>query len=128
MVEDEHEIDFSEDAAPPSDPNGNKCGVCGEEYGRPLLAEILSGSSVEEYYACSRCLSRVAEVKPQNYSLDGTPEPDAELDEPKFTDPEPINVDVKTSCQHEPGYLKRRDKSSPIPDECLICTKMIECM
>lgn len=31
------------------------------------------------------------------------------------------------SCKHDLGYLKTLPKSSPIPDECLSCTKIIEC-
>ena len=37
-------------------------------------------------------------------------------------------IEIKASCQHELGYLKKRDRGSPIPDECLICVKMIDCM
>jgi hypothetical protein len=31
-------------------------------------------------------------------------------------------------CTHFLGYLKKRSKEAPIPDECLTCDKMIECM
>ena len=31
-------------------------------------------------------------------------------------------------CAHHLGYLKRRPKNTPIPEECLTCSKMIECM
>ncbi|MGQ9545081.1 MAG: hypothetical protein ACUVQX_04775, partial [Candidatus Bathycorpusculaceae bacterium] len=32
------------------------------------------------------------------------------------------------SCKHFLGYLRKRPKDSPIPDECLVCEKMIECL
>ena len=31
-------------------------------------------------------------------------------------------------CLHEFGYLKNRPKNKPIPDECLTCPKMIQCL
>jgi hypothetical protein len=31
-------------------------------------------------------------------------------------------------CQHFLGYLKKRPKGKSVPDECLTCNKMIECM
>jgi hypothetical protein len=37
-----------------------------------------------------------------------------------------LENDVK--CQHFLGYLKRRPKDTPIPDECLTCGRMVECL
>jgi len=34
--------------------------------------------------------------------------------------------DVK--CRHFLGYLKKRPKDMQIPDECLTCDKMIQCL
>jgi len=34
----------------------------------------------------------------------------------------------KAECLHEFGYLKNRPKGKPIPDECLTCPKMIQCL
>lgn len=31
------------------------------------------------------------------------------------------------SCPYAFGYLKKRDKNAPIPDECLSCPSMLEC-
>ena len=31
-------------------------------------------------------------------------------------------------CAHFLGYLKTRPKGSPIPDECLLCAAIMECM
>jgi DNA-directed RNA polymerase subunit RPC12/RpoP len=120
----------------------SKCETCGEEYGQPLLAENLSGSSPEEYYACTRCLSKVKPIAETKDTLELEEEPsmespevdvnhELEAEEVKETPVIPkskIEVNIQSSCQHELGYLKKRDKSSPIPDECLICTKMIDCM
>jgi len=30
-------------------------------------------------------------------------------------------------CPYGFGYLKKRDKNAPIPDECLSCPRMLEC-
>lgn len=31
-------------------------------------------------------------------------------------------------CSYGFGHLAKRDKNTPIPDECLSCSKMLECM
>ena len=32
------------------------------------------------------------------------------------------------TCNHFLGYMRKRAKDMPIPDECLTCSRMIECM
>ena len=34
----------------------------------------------------------------------------------------------EVKCRLFHGYLKKRPKNTPIPDECLICSRMIECL
>lgn len=38
------------------------------------------------------------------------------------------DVEGPAGCAHYLGYLKKRGKSTPIPEECLTCSKMIDCM
>jgi hypothetical protein len=33
-----------------------------------------------------------------------------------------------SSCPHRFGYLASRSKNAPIPQECLTCQKILECM
>jgi hypothetical protein len=32
------------------------------------------------------------------------------------------------TCGHFFGYLNKRQKGTPIPEPCLVCTKMVECL
>ena len=103
-----------------------RCYACGEEYEYPLFAEVLTGPIVEEYYACPKCLTKVKDVERQDTEDNDEP---AEEEQP-----EEINVsfvqktDDTPSCPHAMGYLKKRPKNSPIPENCLTCNKMIDCM
>jgi DNA-directed RNA polymerase subunit RPC12/RpoP len=100
------------------------CRTCGEEYKTPLLAMVSSGILVEEYYACPKCLSKVESVERQK---------SVEVDEAEEEE-EALKMEIKdtleenVACTHNLGYLKWRPKNTPIPDECLTCSKMIECM
>jgi DNA-directed RNA polymerase subunit RPC12/RpoP len=103
------------------------CASCGEEFERPLLAKLHSDSMIEEYYACPRCLSKVGEVK-----LERRKEAD-EIEEEESPGEETLNAEtVKTeetqSCPYYVGYLRKRQKGTPIPEGCLTCSKMIECI
>ncbi|MBN1244266.1 hypothetical protein JXA31_01580 [Candidatus Bathyarchaeota archaeon] len=101
----------------------SRCGTCGEEFEQPLFAMVFSDSLVEEYYACPTCLSKVASVGRQK-------DFEAEEDEGQ----ESVAAEVANAaegpvgCTHNLGYLKQRAKNTPIPEECLTCSKMIECM
>ena len=50
-----------------------------------------------------------------------------EKDEPPA---KPVEKKEKASskCPHHFGYLADRPKSAPMPDECLTCEKMLECI
>ena len=107
------------------------CSVCGEDFEQPLFAMVFSDSLVEEYYACPKCLSKVASVARQkDFEVDEVEE-EAEVEEPvalKFEAAVESSVGDVAGCAHSLGYLKRRPKNTPIPEECLTCSKMIDCM
>ena len=105
----------------------SKCDFCGEEFETPLFTVVSSGYLVEEYYACPRCLSKVGGVARQE---------DAEEEEVEEAEPQTVSAETvvedkaedTVACAHHMGYLKRRPKNTPIPEECLVCNKMIDCM
>ncbi len=118
----------SESNTLPETHENSKCDTCGEEFETPLFAVISSGYLREEYLACPRCLAKVRTVDRQKHV-----EPE-ETEEEEAEEPEEMEVKEKVEmeetvvCPHHIGYLKRRPKNSPIPEECLTCTKMIDCM
>ncbi len=101
----------------------SKCEACGEEFEKPVLATVSSGYVVKEYYACPRCLSKVGEVESR--------ESKEEKKDQSLGKEVKIELDASEegeTCSHELGYLKKRPKNTPIPEECLTCNKMIECL
>jgi DNA-directed RNA polymerase subunit RPC12/RpoP len=102
----------------------SRCSACGEDFETPLLAMVFSDSLVEEYYACPKCLSKVGSVgRQKDFEVDEAEEEEKSL-ETEFED----TIEETVGCTHHLGYLKRRPKNTPIPEECLTCSKMIECM
>ena len=103
----------------------SRCSTCGEEFKTPLLAMVSSGFIVEEYYACPKCLSKVGSLEqPENLEVDDAVNEEEEALEMKIED----DAEESVACMHHLGYLKRRPKNTPIPEECLTCCKMIDCM
>jgi DNA-directed RNA polymerase subunit RPC12/RpoP len=103
------------------------CGTCREAFEEPLLAMVFSDSLVEEYYACPKCLSRVAKIDPQKAEKANEVDME-EAVEVKELGAIENSADRMAGCLYHLGYLKRRGKNVPIPEECLTCSKIIECM
>jgi DNA-directed RNA polymerase subunit RPC12/RpoP len=99
-----------------------RCEECGEEFHEPILATVSSGLTAKEYYACPRCLSKVNDAE-EIEDKEGEKQPEERKD---------LNIVEKSEgdigCSHELGYLKKRPRDMPIPEECLVCDKMIECL
>lgn len=100
-----------------------KCNECGEEFQKPILATVSSDVSVHKYFACPRCLAEVSNVKDQE---------DVESKETVFPQREvrkaAAKLEQSVKCNHFMGYLKQRPKNTPFPEECLTCSKMIDCL
>ena len=109
----------------------SRCSTCGEEFETPLIAMISSGFLLEEYYACPKCLSKVGNIEQEKTVEVDEADDEVEEEETLKMDVEDTTEDTMEEnvvCAHNLGYLKRRPKNTPIPEECLTCSKMIECM
>ena len=57
----------------------------------------------------------------------GKKEEKATKEEPK-TEPSDKKESGSSGCPQSFGYLANRPKDTPIPQECLVCPKMVDCM
>jgi DNA-directed RNA polymerase subunit RPC12/RpoP len=100
-----------------------RCNGCKGTFQKPILATDSSLGQVQKYYACPRCLAKVTEVKSRKSEESketSTPKKDMKKAVAKHED----NVE----CEHFLGYLGKRPKDMAIPDECLTCDRMIQCL
>ena len=72
----------------------------------------------------NRLLEKVKDLIPS--------QPQKEKEEKNEKDEPPVKPAEKeekgsSKCPHHFGYLAKRPKSAPIPEECLICVRMLEC-
>jgi len=111
--------------------NGNNscsCEACGRVYESAIKLTNLSAVPMQTYDACPFCFSKL--------DSDAVQEPSNSLKVPTSADltialeknQENVDTIKQAGCQHHFGYLKKRPKNAPIPDECLTCQKMIQCL
>jgi len=102
---------------------GLVCNECGEEFPKPILATVSSNRSSQTYLACPNCLSKVANTETHK---------DNKTTETSVLETKVKNVKLvsesKIECKHFFGYLGKRPQNTPIPEDCLICEKMVECL
>jgi DNA-directed RNA polymerase subunit RPC12/RpoP len=97
------------------------CDECGKEFQEPILATVRANGDVQEYYACPYCLAKI--------DKDKTLKKEEPMKASTITHGKAeAKPEVEVKCQHYFGYLKKRPRNKPIPDECLTCDKMIECL
>jgi hypothetical protein len=98
-----------------------KCSGCNGTFKKPLLATVCSHGYAQTYYACPRCLAKVGGVMGSKNNKDVSPLAGK-------VKRAVINQESTIECKHFLGYLKQRPKSISIPDECLVCDKIVECL
>jgi len=102
--------------------SGFTCNECGNTFRTPILARVLTGGNIQTYDACPRCMTKVrsAQVEESKVRRIGNVSKTSET-------AQPVSEGNKR-CGHFFGYLGKRTKTAPIPEPCLICAKMVECL
>jgi hypothetical protein len=91
---------INEDHPHEMDPEDPTCGGCGKSYRKPILATVSSPPKNENIKATILSKAPSTQTAP---GLDG-------------------------KCGQFFGYLNKRPKGTPVPERCLTCEKMVECL
>ncbi len=109
---------------------------CRREIEEPILLTNLSVTPPEQYDACPYCFSK---LDPNTANQDETNALEEDED-PNFqvlkkvedlilSSNGPQEKEKETSgCPEDFGYLANRPENVPIPPECMLCPKMVDCM
>ena len=104
---------------------------CGKSFTAPVrLTDLSRRPRSETYYACPYCFSKMDEsehdisheiklMKNDGYETSASNKPKNQAAEKE---------DITVTCPHHVGYLKKRSKDESVPDSCLTCPKILQCM
>lgn len=105
---------------------------CGNIFDKPLKALNLQ-NDLKPYYACPFCLTKVTA---KNESTDFNKS--EELSEFEVNSEVPIKKSVESQsvenpsnvvgCRYHFGYLGERTQKDQIPDDCIVCMNIVDCM
>lgn len=113
---------------------------CGKSFDKPIELTIIAADNKSETYdACPHCFHKVTsqprtisekkgrktvpEKKSKKTLLSIPSIPITEINKE-----ENIEQDRSVGCSHSFGYLSKRSKGTSIPDECLTCREITQCM
>ncbi|MEM1563211.1 MAG: hypothetical protein QW161_00875 [Candidatus Bathyarchaeia archaeon] len=83
------------------------------------------------YEACPYCLTEIMVEKPVIISAAGPKISEKSEAEEKTLAKEEFDVQTvpeKTECKHYFGYLSKRSSKEGLPEECIMCEKIVQCM
>jgi DNA-directed RNA polymerase subunit RPC12/RpoP len=97
---------------------------CRKDFTEPLKTLNLQQDSAEPYAACPYCLTRIIEEQ-----VEANVEPWKTQAETVLAEEEPTeNIEKPLACHYHLGYLSEREQKEQIPDECIVCKDIVECM
>lgn len=110
---------------------------CERVFDNPIIVQDLSSTDKSSYYACPYCLTEIV-VEGTSHGEDKKVKRKRKGTKIEETKAEPLKEEsVKPSdelflkeheCPYYFGYLNQRSKGEEIPEECLTCKKIVQCM
>jgi DNA-directed RNA polymerase subunit RPC12/RpoP len=102
---------------------------CRKIFSNPLKTLNLQQDSTEPYYACPYCLTKINEISIKIASEPQKAPVEKALAAENQTKGELVgNSGKMPTCHFHLGYLSERSQKEQIPDECLVCKDIVECM
>jgi DNA-directed RNA polymerase subunit RPC12/RpoP len=94
---------------------------CGKVFETPLRTLNLQDPA-EPYAACPYCLTKITEFQVEINKSETRDESRLSKEKSSKTKEKP------STCQYHLGYLSEREDKQQIPDECIVCKDLLECM
>jgi DNA-directed RNA polymerase subunit RPC12/RpoP len=88
---------------------------CEKTFDKPALLTDTSTIPRQTYYACPYCMSKIDIIVEKMKIVGAKP-----TEYPKV-------FDSPAKCAHYFGFLNSIPKEMSIPDECLVCPKVLQC-
>jgi hypothetical protein len=101
---------------------------CERTFSSPITVQNLTEPNRAPYYACPYCLTEMGETSENQLKAHRTGRSETERLKTQPVEAEPPQEPPSHKCPYHFGYLSKRSKEEKIPDECMICEKLIDCM
>jgi len=107
---------------------------CEMVFANPIIVQDLSSKNGSSYNACPYCLTEIvieedSEVEKEKRTMKKKRAiiKKAKAQPPKLKPAEQLSP-KEHGCPYHFGYLSQRSRKEEIPEECMTCKKIVECM
>jgi hypothetical protein len=107
---------------------------CGKVFVNPVKAKNLALKETKPYHACPYCLTEIVIDEKESVEIKSERKPEMKETEIKelrapITDEKSVQTNPKAQkCVHHFGYLSKRSTKEKIPEECMVCENIVQCM
>jgi hypothetical protein len=99
---------------------------CGKIFERPLKVVNLQRSQQASYDACPSCLTEIPAEQPLHQASDLTEKNVSGIEQREEGKSE--SPQKPGSCQFHMGYLSERTSKEELPENCILCIEIVQCM
>jgi len=105
---------------------------CKKNFNAPLKTINLQQTPPDPYFSCPHCLTEAEPIEELQRIVADAEEDSLEESQQETSQIEPeekpkIN-DTAAVCHYHRGYLSERTGKEGIPDDCLVCGEILDCM
>jgi len=102
---------------------------CKRTFTTPLKTLNLQENPTETYYACPFCLTKIEQktLITQDHLVDIV-EQKSQTVETQEKPEMAKESEIPSECKYHLGYLSERGQKDTIPDECILCKNIVDCM
>jgi hypothetical protein len=101
---------------------------CQRTFTNPIKVENVSLKKPAVYEACPYCLTEITVKNSISVSEKQKPLYEKEAEISIETDKIDQSATETNECKHYFGYLSERTKKEVLPEECMLCGKIVQCM
>jgi hypothetical protein len=98
--------------------------ACKKVITKPLKTLNRQQGSKEPYYACTYCLTEITLTETEKDDTLEKPAADVAVLEEKPSQ----NQEKLSDCKHYFGYMSEKEHKQEMPEECMLCSRIIDCM
>jgi len=106
---------------------------CGRTFVTPLKTQNLNLKGTGAYNACPYCLTEILTEEKTCKEIESEPTHEKKELKVKESSITPIEENGSQTpkvqgCVHHFGYLSKRSSKDKIPEECMMCENIVQCM
>ena len=102
--------------------------ACSLVFSKPIKIINLRAADTRPYDACPRCFTEIAVEGKPTHTKEELDVEEAKVEIKPESHGEKVEQEPTVKCAYHFGYLSERSRHEKIPDDCVTCEHIVDCM